>query len=249
MRSLRAALRFSAFFLFTFGIYGVWYLGAFFTSGHAGWRRRVFRCWSRGVVAISAMRLEVVGKPPQPPFLLVSNHLSYMDIAAVRSQLSHGVFVAKSEVKDWFPLGKVINDMQTIFIDRNNRRDILRAGAEMISKLNEGEGVIIFPEGTSTNGERVLPFNSSFLQFAAARSLPVSYLSINYRTRSGDPPASRSVCWWDDTPFLVHLWRLFKLKEFSARLNFGDHPILHNDRKKLAADLHHEVTARFTPVI
>lgn len=201
------------------------------------------------MVAISTMRIEVIGKPPQPPFVLVSNHLSYTDVAAIRSLLANGVFVAKSEVKGWFLVGKIVSDMQTVFIDRKNRRDIPRAGAAIVARLDEGEGVIVFPEGTSTKGDCVLPFNSSFLQFAAERNLPVSYLSISYQTRPGDPPASRSVCWWDDTPFLVHLWRLFKLKDYSATLNFGEDPLLHPDRKELARDLHQKVTSGFIPMI
>ena len=76
----------------------------------------------------------------------------------------------------------MVRDMGNIFIDRRNRRDIPRAGEEIIQKLSEGEGVIVFPEGTSTKGEDILPFNSSFFEFAARTDLPVSYVSISYRT-------------------------------------------------------------------
>ena len=110
---------------------------------------------------IAGMGIEVIGDPPTPPFFLVTNHLSYVDIAALRATVK-GIFVAKAEVNEWFLAGRIVRDMGVIFIDRNNRRDIPRAGAEIIRKLNEGEGVIVFPEGTSTKGEDILPFNSSF---------------------------------------------------------------------------------------
>jgi 1-acyl-sn-glycerol-3-phosphate acyltransferase len=105
------------------------------------------------------MEIEVIGTPPKPPFFLVTNHLSYVDIGALRSVVK-GVFVAKIEVSQWFVAGRIVRDMGIVFIDRKNRRDIPRAGAEIIHRLDEGEGVIVFPEGTSTKGEDILPFNS-----------------------------------------------------------------------------------------
>lgn len=244
----RATLRLTAFLSLTFVVYIVWYLGAFLITDKVGWRQWAFHCWARGFVAISNMKIELVGTPPRPPFFLVSNHLGYADIAAIRSVAS-GVFVAKSEVRDWFLVGKMISNLGMIFIDRNNRRDIARAGAEIIGKLNDGEGVIIFPEGTSTKGEQVLPFKSSFLQFAAERDIPVSYLSISYRSDCDAMPASKTVCWWDDTPFFAHLWRLFQLKEYDAMLHFGEEPIRNADRKKLASELHAKISKGFIPVV
>lgn len=143
----------------------------------------------------------------------------------------------------------MISNMGMVFIDRNNRRDIVRAGAEIISKLNHGEGMVIFPEGTSSKGEHVLPFKSSFLQFAAERDVPVSYLSISYQTNSDSMPPSKIVCWWDDTPFFAHLWRLFQLKEYYATLHFGEEPIRDHDRKKLASELHAKISKRFIPMV
>ncbi|MBT1569857.1 1-acyl-sn-glycerol-3-phosphate acyltransferase, partial [Klebsiella pneumoniae] len=88
-----------------------------------------------------------------------------IDIPVLRSVVK-GVFVAKHDIKDWFFAGRMIRDMGTIFINRGNRRDIPRAGSRILERLEKGEGVIVFPEGTSTRGEEVLPFNSSFLEFA-----------------------------------------------------------------------------------
>ena len=139
--------------------------------------------------------------------------------------------------------------MGIIFIDRKNRRDIPRAGSEIIDRLSAGEGVIVFPEGTSTRGDDVLPFNSSFLEFAAKTDLPVSYSSISYRAPEGGPPASNYVCWWEDISFLSHLYRLFKLPEFTAVITFGSEPIVNTDRKQLASELRQKVKERFIPVI
>jgi 1-acyl-sn-glycerol-3-phosphate acyltransferase len=109
--------------------------------------------------------------------------------------------------------------------------------------------VIVFPEGTTTKGDDVLPFNSSFLQFAAETDLPVSYASVSYRTPEGEPPASETVCWWDDTPFLNHMLRMFSLSGFTAIVSFGEQTVISTDRKKLAGDLRDKVRERFIPVL
>jgi 1-acyl-sn-glycerol-3-phosphate acyltransferase len=139
--------------------------------------------------------------------------------------------------------------MGIVFIDRKNRRDIPRAGEEIIQRLSDGEGVIVFPEGTSTKGEDILPFNSSFLEFASRTDLPVSYASISYRTRPGDPPASTMVAWWDDISFMAHLFRLFTIRQYTAVIDFGEEPIVNPDRKQLAAELRNRVKEKFIPII
>lgn len=193
------------------------------------------------------MKIEVAGTPPTPPFFLVTNHLSYTDIGALRA-VAKGVFVAKKEVEEWFLVGRICRDMGTIFIDRENRRDIPRAGQQIIERLDHEEGVIVFPEGTSTKGDEVLPFNSSFFEFAARTGISVSYASLTYRTPSNEPPASVAVSWWDDTGFFAHIWRLFKVRDYTAVINFGKNPIMNFDRKELAKDLHQRVAKIFVPV-
>jgi 1-acyl-sn-glycerol-3-phosphate acyltransferase len=248
MKYVRAIVRLVLFIAATFGLYGIWFVLHFFIPNKTYWRQLAFGSWTRAFVWISGMEIEVIGTPPKPPFFLVANHLSYVDIGALRSTVE-GVFVAKAEVKDWFVAGRIVRDMGVIFIDRKNRRDIPRAGEEIIEKLTDGEGVIVFPEGTSTKGEEVLPFNSSFLEFASRTDLPVSYASISYRTPEGEPPASKMVCWWEDISFMEHLFRLFTVRRFTAILDFGDEPVVNPDRKQLAAELRQRVRERFIPII
>lgn len=248
MKNIRAAYRYFSFVIATLGIYGVWFLTASFVPNKILWRQMIFGAWARSFVRISKMRIEVVGRPPTAPFFLVTNHLSYTDVPALRAVVD-GVFVAKSEVGQWFLAGRICRDMGTIFIDRSNRRDIPRAGAEIIKRFEQGEGVIVFPEGTSTIGETVLPFNSSFFEFAARAQLPVSYASITYATPSNVPKATETVSWWDEKTFGEHLWYLFQAKEFTAIINFGDAPIKSENRKELACILHEKVAENFVPVL
>ncbi len=248
MKHLRASFRFVLFVASTFRIIRNLVCRQFFIPNKLFWRQVIFRAWARAFVKISGMKIEVVGTPPRPPFFLVCNHLSYTDIPALRA-VTEGIFVAKGEIESWFLAGKIVGDMGAIFINRQNRRDIPRAGAEIIKKLNDGEGVIVFPEGTSTKGEKILPFNSSFLEFAAKTDLPVSYAAISYKTPSDQPKASDVVCWWEDIGFAAHLFRLFYIREFTAVITFGDERILKTNRKELAKTLWEKVNEKFIPVL
>jgi 1-acyl-sn-glycerol-3-phosphate acyltransferase len=248
MKYLLASIKFLLFILATCVLYATWFVLKFAIPNRTYWRQLVFGAWTRCFAILAGMKVEVIGTPPHPPFFLVANHLSYVDIAALRAVVV-GVFVAKQEIVNWFLAGRMVRDMGNIFIDRRNRRDIPRAGEEIIQKLSEGEGVIVFPEGTSTKGEDVLPFNSSFFEFAARTDVPVSYVSISYRTPEGRPPASETVCWWDETTFIAHMFRLFTQNEFTAVLSFGESEIVNTDRKQLAAELRQKVKEKFIPVI
>ena len=246
MRNIRAAIRLILFTAATLGLYSFWFVIHLFVRDRIRLRQVIFYLWTVSFNRISHMTIEVVGTPPKPPFFLVCNHLSYSDMGALRA-VTKGVFVAKAEIDSWFLAGRICRDMGMIFINRTNRRDIPRAGEEIIERLDAGEGVIVFPEGTSSKGEEVLPFNSSFLEFAARSGVPVSYASITYSTPEGEPPASQTACWWDDISFFAHLWRLFKVKGYTAIINFGEAPIVNSDRKVLAEELRDHVAGMFAP--
>ena len=248
MKHLRSPFRFILFVVSTLTLYAGWFIGNPFVPNKIYWRQLAFEYWTRSFAWIAGMTVEVIGEVPKPPFFLVCNHVSYVDIAAIRSVVP-GVFVAKSEIKGWFLAGPIVRDMGVVFIDRTNRRDIPRAGAQILERIEQGEGVVVFPEGTSTRGDDVLPFNSSFLEFAAKAGLAVSYAAITYRTPDGEEPASRMVCWWEDIGFVPHILRLFQVKRFTAVISFGEAPVMNSDRKLLAAELRDRVREHFVPII
>ena len=246
IRNIRAAFRLVSFFVATTVLYVVWYIGRVFVRNKSAWQQKFLGRWTKSFASITKMKVEVEGVPPEPPFFLVTNHVSYTDIPALRV-IVDGVFVAKAEVLSWFFAGPIVRDAGTIFIDRGNRRDIPRAGEEILERLEGGEGVIVFPEGTSTGGKEVLPFNSSFFEFAAQADLPVSYAALGYSTPEGEPPASAVVCWGEKISFFAHLWGLLKLPEYTATVRFGAEPVTVHDRKALASELHRRVVEWFVP--
>src|SRR2546423_1991423 len=247
----RAITRLIAFGGATVGLYGAWLCGVPFVAllprAALKWRNCCFRAWARATAAIASMKLDLQGEPPRGSFFLVTNHLSYMDIVALAA-CTDCVFIAKSEVARWPVLGFLARSMRTIFVNRRSRRSIPATLAAIERAFAQGLGVVLFAEGTSTGGARVSPFKSSLLELAAQRRIPVHYASVSYRTPQGAPPARASVCWWGDMTFPKHLFQLFQLPEFEARLSFGARPIQADDRKELAQELWSAVNAQFIPV-
>ncbi|MCB1024239.1 MAG: 1-acyl-sn-glycerol-3-phosphate acyltransferase [Acidobacteria bacterium] len=248
MKYIRAAFRMTAFFTATIAIYCGWFIGDLIIPNKAYWRQLAFRNGSRFFVKLSRMEIEILGEVPSQPFFLVSNHLGYVDIPVLRA-IIESVFVAKRDIEGWFLAGKIVGDMGNIYIDRENRRDIPVAGAKIIDTLDRGEGVIIFPEGTSSKGEEVLPFNSSFFEFAAKIDLPIHYASITYRVENAEMKASDAICWWDDSTFIEHLWRFFQLRDSKAIVSFGIETVVKANRKELAQELWDRVSEKFIPVV
>jgi 1-acyl-sn-glycerol-3-phosphate acyltransferase len=250
-RHLRACARVCALCSVTACMYLVWLVvGAFVpVSKNAlrNWQGRIFRAWALSVARVVGMRISLRGVPPRGAFLLVSNHLSYMDVIALASRLEC-VFVAKSEVADWPVVGRLCRSVNTIFVNRRNRRSLPRTLDSVERSLSEGAGVVLFAEGTSTGGARVAPFRSSLLEHAARASLPVHFASISYRTPPTEAHASEAVCWWGEMTFLKHLYRLFMLTRFDVSLSFGERPVWFEDRKVLAGQLWLAVNAQFVPV-
>lgn len=217
-------------------------------SAFEKWKNICSRAFAKLSMAIIGVKLQVKGNAPEPPFFLVSNHLSYIDILPLWATCK-GTFIAKSEIKSWPFFGFATKTMGVLFIDREENRDITRVNELISESMSDNQGIILFPEGTSTRGERVLQFKSSLLHYPALKNISVSYASISYRTFDETKPAGTYVCWWGDMTFFKHFFELMKLKSFVAEITFGDKEVIHSNRKTLAHTLHQEISKTFTPVI
>src|SRR5262245_6403438 len=201
MRYARATLRLFALAGITAVYFLRWWVGRPFvnhsTNGMWKWRNGNFRGWARACSRLIGIVITVSNEPPKAPFLLVSNHLSYIDILVLAAQ-ADCTFIAKAEVARWPLIGSLCRSMDTIFIDRSMRRDIPIVIQQIHQMLQGGLGVVLFAEGTSTNGQRVLPFKTSLLEFAACNQMPVHFACVSYSVPANETPADQSVCWWGE---------------------------------------------------
>jgi len=193
------------------------------------------------------MRITMIGSPPEPPFLLVANHLSYIDAMLVLCCVD-GILISKADVRHWPVFGHLAWLSDALFIDRSIAREVVRVNALIVEALEHGDGVVFFPEATSTRGMDVGRFRSPLLAFPAEQGMPVHYATIGYETRRPDPPAALRVCWWGTMTFLDHLYRMLTLRGIDARIQFGERPVTHEDRKELAGLLREGIVAHFSPV-
>lgn len=201
------------------------------------------RAWSRGVLRILGLELRVHGRPPRSPFYLVANHLGYLDIAVIASQVPC-TFVSKQEVAKWPGLGLLANLAGTLYVDRGSQRDADRVSRSIAGHFAAGGSLAVFPEGTSSPGFEVGPFRSPLLAYPAAAGLPVHAAAIRYRAPEGHPPAAISMAWWGDADFLPHFLALFRMPGMRADLSFAPVAATHSDRKALAAALRASVAER-----
>jgi len=197
---------------------------------------------SRRVLGSLGIRVSVEGRPPQRG-LIVSNHLSYLDIL-ILSAAAPCFFVSKAEIDRWPYFGWAARAGGTIFIVRGNRASAEVTAAEMARRLKLDVPVLLFPEGTSTDGNRVRRFHLRLMQPAIDAEAPITAAAVRYRIEGGIP--ERELCWFGDAPFLPHLWKALGTAGFSAELRFGE-PRVYADRRAAAAETHAEVEAMRKP--
>lgn len=152
-------------------------------------RREHVRRWSRTVLDILAIRLHVApaGAAPAPAAggtMLVANHVSWVDIFAINAVMP-ARFVAKSEVAAWPVAGWLATRAGTLYVKRARRHDTARVNRDMGAALQGGERVAVFPEGTTTDGTRLLKFHSSLLEPAVAAAAALLPVALAYRRPDG----------------------------------------------------------------
>ncbi|MDR9418271.1 lysophospholipid acyltransferase family protein [Gracilimonas sp.] len=234
--------------LTTFGIYWVGLLiPKLLSRPYEPWRNLFMQTWAEGVAFIFNMEVEVEGRPPEAPFFLVSNHLSYLDIVPLYLSLKC-TFVAKKAVRSWPLIGYMVYAVGVIFVDRKRKTDVKRVNELLSTSMNEYQGLIFFPEATSSGGEGILPFHASLLQFPADKELPVHTASISYATAEGDEPARDSVCFFGARHgFLEHLMKSSQTHKIYCKIKFGERTEQSSDRKELAAKLKENIEEYFEP--
>ncbi len=192
---------------------------------------------SRRVLRVVRVNWRVSGPIPKRG-LLISNHLSYLDILVLVA-ITPAVFVSKREVKNWPVFGWFARLAGTLFINREKRSDVSRSKTEIEQALNDGALVILFPEGTSSNGETVLPFKTALLEPATKSEHELFVGCIRYALEDGD--VVEEVCYWRDMTLVPHLINLLGKRTVHASVQFAQIHERSANRKELAQHLRAEV--------
>ncbi|HZD90641.1 MAG TPA: lysophospholipid acyltransferase family protein [Pseudolabrys sp.] len=227
-----------------------WLLGKF---GLPGWG---FICsnYYRALCRLLRIRVRVAGAPVRDRAVLyVSNHVSWADIVVIGS-LSPVAFVAKKEVRSWPLVGITAEIQRTVFVDRNRRHQTADAVGEMVDRLRGGTSVVLFAEGTSSDGNRVLPFRSALLgavkhvaaHSEAAGGIVIQPMAISYVSSHGVPLGRLQrplVAWYGDLDFMPHIKDFISRGAIDVVVSYGE-PVPIDaaiDRKELTRRLEEAV--------
>lgn len=166
-------------------------------------RKALIAQWSQGVLKAMGLAVRMHGHPHAGAKLVVSNHISWIDIIVINSVLPSR-FVSKAEVGDWPVIGRLVTAAGTLYLVRERRRDAVRVLGLMAQSLRDGQTVAVFPEGTTGEGRHLMHLHPNLLQSAIDAEVPIQPLVLNYR----EPGlcASTAVPYVGDTSLLTSMW-------------------------------------------
>ena len=230
----------------------------------AGWpmRRRIPTFYHGVICRILGIRITTVGRrTDERPALIVANHTSWLDISVITA-VAPVVFVAKQEVAGWPLLGLLARLQRSVFVDRARRHTTHRVNAEIAQRLAEGDPVVLFGEGTSSDGNRVLPFRSALIGSARDALAEAEHtgrvwiqpLAIAYTAMSGLPIGRRDrpqVAWYARRPLPPHLMGIARRGAIDVEVMWGEPMAFdeQSDRKEVARMLEAAVRRRVIPAM
>jgi 1-acyl-sn-glycerol-3-phosphate acyltransferase len=210
-------------------------------AGDTG-RRRLTRAWSRQLLALLGIRVDGGGELAGiEGGLLAGNHISFIDIFVINALLP-SAFVAKSDVRHWPLIGWLCQRAGTVFIERGSRKAAHQAHGQMRAALAAGQRLAIFPEGTTTAGDRLLPFHAALFQSAIDAAVPVHVIALSYI--GADGARSAAPAYIDEISLLDCLVAVLDAGGLVARIELAARyapPLA--DRRHLAHCAHQVVAA------
>ncbi len=205
--------------------------------------RQEIRQWSAALMRILGVQVHVHDAPVRArPLMLVSNHVSWLDIFALNSAIPMR-FVAKSEIRRWPFIGWLSAKTGTLFIERARRSDTARINRLIAEAMLQGDVVAVFPEGTTTDGTHILRFHSSLLQPALIADAVVQPVALRFT--HGDGALCTEAAFDGDKTLWQSLLQILALRKIDAQLHFL--PLLSGDvphRRALADAAHAAIASR-----
>ena len=200
--------------------------------------------YHRILCRLLGVTVTIEGRRPFVPALLVSNHVSWLDIPILSSVMPL-TFIAKREVGGWPLFGWMAKLQRCVFVNRDKRHSTGKSSSEIADRLHAGDTLVLFPEGTSNDGHCVMPFKSSY--FGAAENLDVALIPVTlaYKSNYNLPLTKRqrpSFAWYGDMDLVPHLWEALKAGPIEVIVRF--HEALPKVSRKDMAKLAHVTIAK-----
>jgi lyso-ornithine lipid O-acyltransferase len=218
-------------------------------------------CYTKGVawacgwmIYFMNAKINVRGMPDKSKsHLIVSNHLGMIDILAI-SSLRPCLFITSVDMRETPFLGQLAEASGCLFVERRNRSNISNEILVIREALAQGFNVVLFPEATSTNGEKVIPFKKTLMTAAAGTGVPILPLCLNYRKVNGEPNSLKwrdHVFWYGDIPFIDAFKRHFALNSIELDMDFLNEIICHTeeDRRIVSQTAQDQIVAHYTPIV
>ncbi|MFT3817696.1 MAG: lysophospholipid acyltransferase family protein [Rubrivivax sp.] len=212
-------------------------------------RRERVRWWAQGMLRALGLRLAVQGRFKPGAKMIVANHVSWLDIMVVHAVCPEARFVAKAEVRGWPLLGRLVAAADTLYIERQRKRDAMRVVHQSAEALQQGGTVAVFPEGTTGPAPDggLLPFHANLLQVAVATHTAVQPVALRYADRRA--AISPAALWLGETTLAQTLWRLAAADGLVAQLQvLPARGSRHADRRALAATLRADIDAALAAI-
>ncbi len=213
-----------------------------FPRADAAARQQRIAWWSLGVLRCLGIRLQNVGAPAPGAKLLVANHVSWLDVVAIHAVCPEARFVSKADVAGWPILGRLVDAGGTLYLRRESKRAALHVVGDVAAALRGGATVAVFPEGTTSAGDRVLPFHANLLQAAITAGVPVQPLALGYADAASRVSATSAYV--GDITLLQSAWRVARARGLTVRLQWlAAVPATEASRRVLADELRQAIEA------
>ncbi|MFG6487454.1 lysophospholipid acyltransferase family protein [Roseateles sp. BYS78W] len=224
-------------------LHGLWIVKRRFELLPAAERHQLVQWWSLKTLRILGITLKAEGTALPAGHLLVANHISWLDIAAVHAVLPQARFVSKADVKHWPLVGALVEGVGTLFIERASKRDALRVVHQTAAALQAGDCVAVFPEGTTGAGTELLPFHANLLQAAISVEAPV--LPLVLRWHEPGERFSTAARFIGDTTLVQSLWAIASARGLGVEVQIlPSVAVAGRDRRALGEALRGAISAR-----
>lgn len=236
---------------------GVWIpvIAFFHALNKKKFRNKLIRLVNRGIVRIAGVKVTAVGEvSASRPLMLVSNHLSYMDVWVLGS-VANVAFVPKAEIANWPVASLLCKLMDCVFVERKAGK-IHEGQAALETALDAGTALVLFPEATTGDGKHLLPFKPAFFEIATRRDIAVQPVAVVYKKINGLPIDIGQwplIAWYGDMLLLPHIFTFFGLGKVEVEVRFLAPLERADDRKTLASNaqtaISHALTGETAPLL